>query len=402
MIFILRIIADILWQIKPLNVLVNLFLLFVIPRSIKNGKLFFPKKAKNILLIVVILLGLFIFSFFKNINVLTIKVIFKISFSFLMFFYGIIHRGDLFKDIKRLEKISIFFIILFFVLSFFDFSYEYWGNVRTFNGLYYFKTDMALAIIIFLSFILLSKRFNNRVKVIFVLISVYMVYLTNARIHILSIFFIVGLAILGEGLFKNFKRKFFFLLPIAIFSFVVALQIYNSMAEKKGLIKIEISGEGAETSANLQGRNKIWLALLYGYSNATVEDQLLGMGLDEDIKMVAKFSEDDTHNSHNGYLFMLISIGALGLFFFLFFYYLIIYRFVRITNYYTKMKNERQLKNTYIVLNLSLVHFFVFFIANLTNSSILFQQQTWFFMFFAGYLFNNYFIYNNVVKEKNC
>ncbi|WP_416448241.1 hypothetical protein ACH3PA_13125 [Leeuwenhoekiella sp. A2] len=329
-------------------------------------------------------------SFLKDMSSETSILYFKITFSILVFLYAILYKGNIYKDIKLLENFSLIFIFFNFILSFLPFAYQYWGHVYTFNGLYYFKTDAALAIVIFLSFILLSRSLNIKVKIILALISLYLVYLTNARIHILSIFLVIGLSVVNQSLFIDFKRKLLKYSLLGAFLFIGFMGVYNTFSE--GGLKIDITGEDAYDSANLQGRDKIWEALIRGYNDGSSLEQLFGTTLLKDVNIVSLYSTD-THNSHNSFLFFLIAIGIVGLLLFFYLTYIFLKRIIFYSKSFSKKNKSENLYKIYIILNLSLAHTAIFLISSLTNSNILFQQQTWFFLFFTGYLFNSKFIH---------
>lgn len=384
MIFLLRILADMLWQYKSINIIVNIILLIVlIGIFIKNDKKI-SKKTWVFMCISSIFIICTCFSFFRLINEDTFILLIKILGSFLILLYGIFYKNDIYKLIQFLSTVSIIGITFFLIISFFDFAYQYWGSVKTFYGVYYFKTDMALAIVIFLSFILADNRKKNLLKYLFCIIALYLVYLTNARIHLVSTTFVILIFISRHRLLGYNFKKILIYIPIFLLILVGTISIYNKfIGQDKLQINISIS-EGYD-NANMQGRNVIWDALFKHYNNNQFDKQLLGETLLTDNKIVSRFTILDV-DSHNTYIFLLISTGILGLITFIVLQFYILKQFFYITRKTNKLDINRE--DLIPVLFLTLAFFTIFLISSMTASSIKYQQLTWFFMFFSGYLFN--------------
>ncbi|WP_192579140.1 O-antigen ligase family protein [Dyadobacter aurulentus] len=340
-------------------------------------------------------------SFYRNPTSETGIILFKIILSFVIFYYGAIYDKNPSKLIFTIAKVSCAFIVFNMILSFTPYAYQRWGTITTFSGLYYFKTDMALALVVFLAFVLASDQMNIWLKIMSIVFAAYLVYLTNARIHILTIFIVIGCWLYGERLFINIKRKILYLVPIGIVGFISLVIILNSIGDDN-ILKIEISTGNVYNDANLQGRNQIWNVLISKYQAATTYDQLFGMGLNADATLtVGNLETNASHNAHNGYIFLLIATGFVGLSSFFVILWLFAKRFFLITDNYSTIIKERTTRIVvHPVLYLFFVNTLIFLVASLTNSAIMFQQQTWFFLFFAGYLFN--FRFNSYLsKRKN-
>ncbi len=393
MILIYRIIADILWQFKFVGVIVNLVMLFFLVASLSNLRFRVHKKARLGVFLIGFLLLLIFTSLLREFTAAALIIWFKVSFSLLVFIYGTVFRSDLSKQLKRLGNLGVYAILFFLMISFFSFSYQFWGDSYTFNGIYYFKSDMAIAIVIFLSFVLIDRKRTVVIKIILSIVALYLIYLTNARIHILTSFFVVVLFLFKGYIFNNLRRKLIVLIPLFLALIVFVLLFYNKIAEsgKTDRLKIELSSEDFFSEENSQGRSVIWASIMFSYLDAPSKEKLLGFNLTHDSYIV-KNTLNREYNSHNSFLFLLISVGLLGLFIFLFFIFLGIKQILYLCDIYPKLLDLEKIEKSEIVLYLSICHLLIFIISSLTNSTIVFQQQTWFFMFFMGYCFNAKYI----------
>ena len=105
------------------------------------------KKCKMILnrmdIAILILMGLFAFSFLRNTNGLS--QFFKIESGFLLYFIGRNYYCHVNKYI-HIIRIGFIPVMLVTMITFVTGSgFQMWGNINTFSGLYFFKTDLAVA-----------------------------------------------------------------------------------------------------------------------------------------------------------------------------------------------------------------------------------------------------------------
>ncbi|WP_179997131.1 O-antigen ligase family protein [Acinetobacter sp. YH16050] len=214
----------------------------------------------------------------------------------------------------RIVGFSYLSLALFLFVSFFDFSYSYLGNVKTFIAGYYFKTDIALAILIFMIFIFSYEERKN-IKFFIFLISLYLIFITNSRISLPIAFFLLILSFFDiNKLYKNISQTFILLIlmsavPILVFTYVDF--------SKFGLIGFDFSDPFSDSST--QGRNHIWEAIINFYNNQDFFNKIFGAGLASDILASKNYSyvnDFDAKRAHNSYLWMLVCIGWLGLFIF--------------------------------------------------------------------------------------
>ncbi len=376
-----------LWQVKAVSVLVNIILIVFIISSIPKGKLRLGKRSKSIVFLVLMMMILVFVSFLRKADISSFSVFFKITGSLLIFYYGLLYRSDIFLVLNRLSRISVWGMLLFLVLSFFAFSYQYWGDSFTFKGLYYFKTDMALAIVVFISFMLLNEKLSIFLKILLFLIGLYLIFLTNARVHILTGILVFVIYFFRRQLFVNLSRKLIVAMPLFLGVTLLSLIAYNQLVDSRegNNLKVELTSDDFFSESNSQGRSVIWATLLMDYAESNVAEKLLGKNLTEDYVIVNRWTGRD-YGAHSTFFYLLIATGLVGVLLFVG----IMVMFFRCIIFLTKLQeiNGDQLLAKEKILFVTFSHLLIFLISSLTNTSIVFQQQTWFFMFFAGYCYN--------------
>lgn len=306
---IFRLVTDYFWSFKALSVMHSIIAAALLAMRLKTG------------LVAGLVLSDVIVLFFSIILVFNYTVYFEgntIDFLKLMcvglfYFLGRFSRFDnIYYNIMAI--FSMFSIILLLFLSIAGLGYVDWGNYSTFTGGYYFKTDLALAVIIFFTFSV-SYYIDKSliVSLAICLISVWLVWISNARISIVAL-------VLSIGVIGYLKFRYLGMLPIFLgFLVLVAFSIF-------GLLILEASDDllGFDFSdffgeANLQGRNWIWLSLLKYYDEYDLFSKFFGGGLHADVLATSKYSlafNLDESRAHNSFLYVLLCMGGVGLFLF--------------------------------------------------------------------------------------
>ncbi|MCE7040499.1 O-antigen ligase [Dyadobacter sp. CY312] len=393
MILFFRIIVDLLWSYKIFTITISIVAFILAIQKILKYK--FKKKEIPIYSTIVVFIILLTTALLKDFSSSSIVIWGKVFFSLTLFLLGV-HNNSLYKDSKNIAKLSIIIVSLHFIMALLGIGYKHWGATNTFSGLYFFKTDLALSMVICLIYILyFFKPKRDIIKIVIVALTIYLVFISNARMHLLSSFLIVALYLIRRQVVTNPLRTFFIGAPILSFSFVAILTIIVLFVPK-GFLTIDF--DNFYSDSNMQGRNQIWDILLNQFYRSDIYDRIFGLGLNADVKINLLYgSSEEVYNAHNGFLYLLVSTGYTGLTLFLLLGYLFMKRFVRLT----RPKTSSAHAETFLMTFLSFL--LLFYISSLSTVSIIFQQQTWFFFFWCGVLYNSaYFAKKNyaIISDK--
>lgn len=194
-------------------------------------------------------------------------------------------------------------------------GYQQWGDVFTFVGGYYFKTDVALAALIFLAIV--SAEFRQvRAVVIASLAGVVIIWFSNSRI---ALPVVLAIPLLARQIIRGRSDRVFSL----VVTVGVALSVGVGVASLVQLSSPHILGLDLKdpfSDENTQGRALLWLALLKAYQSAPMVEKVFGMGLIADQFATADFVIADVlagARAHNSYIYVLMAFGVLGLLFML-------------------------------------------------------------------------------------
>ncbi len=370
----LKPILDMMWKIKILDII---FILFIM---IYYFKLYYKKKIKiDTLDLLIVFLALLIFrSLLKGINSESIIIFLKMYLNLLFYFIGkkIINYKKLEIKFLKAFEIVIFVNLLFLVTQK---GFIYWGNVNTFKGPYYYKTDCAIALseaFIFLRFYLISKVGKNRIKgfVSLFLFIPLTLFLANSRAFLAIYLLVIFIFIFCEYYSKLSLKKVFFItsnIVISFFIFIIFKFEFIKINFKKYLT-IDFSNFFSEK--NLQGRNIIWEGIYNKFTQSNLFDRLFGVNLYGD-KLQTAFFKNGVH-SHSIYLKLLFSTGYIGLSIYIMIQIIILIEVRKI--------DDKQLKYTVIYL------FLIYNISGIVQHHIAFTQLSFF-----------YFLYLGILKENN-
>ncbi|RTL17894.1 MAG: hypothetical protein EKK55_21915, partial [Rhodocyclaceae bacterium] len=199
-------------------------------------------------------------------------------------------------------------------------SYVTWGSIETFTGGYFFKTDLALSALIFLTFSFATLK-NKALLFISLIFAAYLVFKSNARIALPLIFALPVFIILSRG--KSAQNILTPRKALGIFSAAALGMALFTFVDFRSMGMLGFDFSDPFSAANTQGRSVIWSALLEAYGKASLFEQAFGMGLTADAKATAIFSGSpflEGTRAHNSYLYLLVCTGLIGS---LIFYYLI-------------------------------------------------------------------------------
>jgi hypothetical protein len=270
---------------------------------------------------------------------------------------------------------SLGMAIVFFLVSISGYGYKNWGHVSTFTAGYFFKTDLAISALILLTFIF-SVYSNRLILTIGFLACGYVIYKTNARIALPLIIVIPFITVLiKSGNFKNISLKLLSRVGVAA---AIGMCLFLFLDFGGGRM-LGFDFSNPFSAANTQGRTVIWSALMRSFSEASLINKLLGMGLSSDI-LATRFYSESTHlegvRAHNSYLYLLLSVGILGSFIF---YYLLYSTYSKL---FTVLRTGLDIDLTVAAISTSLMIMFLWL--SLTTEIIIRAQLMVPLFFFAG------------------
>lgn len=294
----------------------------------------------------------------------------KMFSGFILYFIGRGYYNELYDTKKSVVAANKIVLLVNTALLFLGYGFIAWGRADTFRGAYYYKTDLAFAMVyVICSFLFFIKQKKITLIAEWILI-VYIIFRTNCRMALMVILFIfiLWLVFLKESINKiklkiNLKivllSLLIFLVSILIISLISSLPIFS----KYNFIGINFNSfSDLFNSENTQGRNVIWTYILNKYFNSGLLEKLFGIDFVSD--------RWNTFESHNSYIKILFSTGIIGLIIFICFIISYVKRLNRI--------DDRSL----FYYNISILC--TFLIQSISQSAIDFTQMTWIFLFFAG------------------
>lgn len=368
MFFVLKIMADMLYQFKLADIFLSFIGLIIIIFNVnkENIQLCFGD------VVIVALFFLFSISFIKDISYYFDY--FKISSAFLLYFIGRLNfQSDV--NIARTLKYG-FFLILYInaAVCFAGLGTKIWGHAETFSGLYYFKTDFALMLSFFLVFWLYSTSKHGIIYWISTFLSLFLIFMCNSRIFYLIVVFILYFHYLYKKGKKIFNLRHLILLFCLLILTITLISNLNQIPlfRSRHFISLGYSSFGdLFNQSNMQGRNIIWNNLLSNFNQQPFFVRIFGAGLGFNYLYGIK-----ELNEHSLYIKLIINTGYFGLFIWLLF-----------VLYLLKIINKTiERKNSFITLSLLII----FLIQGISVPTILFTDSSWIPMFFFGCCISKY------------
>ncbi len=334
----LKQIVDILFQFTILDYsMVVIAAFMVVFGFFKFG--YYKEFSKRIVPADIIMLCLFVvyfLSFLRDTGAYSKFV--KTESAFFIYFLGRVYSEKFYNEIKSESVFSKIiplssYIILFLNLiykMYIQFTYTFTGNyvgrksdfdVTSDGALYYYKTDMAIGVIVCIVFIYaLSKKKWLKWIAIFP-VGIYMLfYRTNARsgqaILILEYMFIIFLELRKKGVFKKIKiseksvKVFGAILLSAVTAFLVFIQLFTPLKTN-----LEELGLGEDIMTKLENifhsRHLIWWDAISYYVKQPFATRFLGIDL----------TTETLHNPcndrfHNLYFKQIYAVGYIGTYLF--------------------------------------------------------------------------------------
>ena len=407
-------IIDMLYQFKFLDILMVLFVIVLISFKlisiIKKEKKKEKKKENesfitilrnniNVVDILVFALGLMF-----AISVLRYPVAYtngiKIESALLVYFLGRLYGKGCIKYTKVVAAVSYVLIYLNAAKFFYKLiSYIVYGetiffedipNLRNNGGFYFYKTDLAFAILIGTIFIYIFSELKTFKKFTVFVFNPIFIFNTAARagqlLYLVLVFLIIIFEIykkkqinkkgFDDGIISEKKslKKVLIIIVNSIFA-VLAVIVISAFfvaqftdVKKYSYDELELSGEQREMLENkFHSREVIWWDTCHYLANNSIVTELFGENLDD-----IYFAEHNGANrkSHSIYLTILFSVGFIGMMLFLAIAYFI-------SIYLVKNKNMQ-------MVFLCLTSWMLLLLGGFSVDTIEYTQISWLPFIFAG------------------
>ncbi|XEC97051.1 hypothetical protein AB6A23_11200 [Paenibacillus tarimensis] len=377
-------IVDMLWQYKILLLaLIGGVVLYMLPQYCKVRISF----TNSLLVFFSIMLTI---SFFNKIDENTSSTYLKVISAFMLFFAAQLNQ-DINKTLKVIAASYIIPSVYSLLLYLTDNGYVFWGGIRTFVGPYYYKTDLAIAVILSVIFFrkaLYSSKsgFLKIIAGMYILVIAPMLILTANSRMMTIIYGVIIIYIIVERLALSAKRltnliKFSKVKKIAVvlLSCIVLVGgyfVYDSLTQNA--LKINLSSDEFFSQSNTQGRSGIWSTIIDNFLAGDTRSIMFGYYIGKDFEFNTYMGND----AHNSFLKLLVATGFYGLSLYVLFLLLIIYK-IRAISKLTDLDNtQRFAVNTIIMVLL------FFLISGMTQSNIIFTQSSWYAFYFMGLLYS--------------
>lgn len=306
LIVITRLFVDYLWQFKSLSVAHALASTFIL--------LYFYFKSKKTRIRICstdyYLIALLAFSTISLINSINQNTLIEYSKILTYGAFYAIGRNLKFNPQRHrtLAKTCALAIILFGFMAITGYGYQQWGTVTTFTGGYFFKTDMALAILILLA-MTAPLSDNKHLYLSLSAISFYIIFKTNARVALPLALIIPAITIaLSNQINLKIKTKHMIYVGLALSTGISIFAIVDF--ESLGLLNFDFSDPFSEE--NTQGRNVIWGVILSKFMAGSMYGKLFGYGLDADLVATGSVAQLIGLRAHNSYIYLLVCTGVIG------------------------------------------------------------------------------------------
>lgn len=351
-----------LFEYPILDIILVLGVIIVVLSRIKNTKI-----RWTLLDTIIVILGFFFFlSYLRDTNGLNPLV--KIESGFLIYFAG---RMTYSKAIKNQKYLMWGFLVIFLITAFSFINksgFVIWGQVNTFRGYYFFKTDLAAAMAQLFAIFSISKK-RTYINYVILGTSSYFIFISNARIYyfIIVILILLFFLYIREEIYQvrsKVNPKLILLGFTVLIGMLYGLNYLNQILGEEYLLIEFQSSSDLVGNANTQGRSVAWENILNHFFNQPFWNQFWGLDLisDEKIGIIC--------NSHNLYIKVLYSTGYIGCSIFI----LYIIQTIRTIN------NTQSTEVYYLALSF----FTIYILSGISYITIESTQLSWLFMYYIG------------------
>lgn len=302
---------------------------------------------------------------------------FKIQSAFLLYFLGRLYVLQKDKAYKALAIAAYIVVYLNLVISLLGLGYLTWaGEARTFAGMYYFKTDLAAAMVIAAVFIF----FYSKIKILKYLTIFgtcpYLVFISNSRafLVILCLIYCMFALYLYEkkrGKAIRISWKLVCVLAAALICAIVGIALLTKtpLFQKNAWIGFELSLEnGFLDSYNAQSRNIIWAGIMDYFNAQPFTTRFFGIDLISET-----LHNEIGYPSHSLYIRLLYATGYLGCAVFAF-------MILQVLRHLKKLDDMQDRVLFYVTASLWLI----FLVEGFAYATIDSTQYSWFTFLFTG------------------
>lgn len=377
-ILLLKPLVDMFYSLVVLDYISLLYVCLLFLYYILNNKM----KLYKIDFFIVVYLLLITIGLLRDFSGSSLTIYIKIISPYILFYIGRMCRYD---ERKYFSTMYIGFTIAFIIDLILFLSNQgriAWGGANTFKGFYFFKTDLAVALInYFFLLIVMNIEHLKKAKIIVpALLTIVLLFYSNSRIALLALLIEIFLLMLfvyenkhGRKFKINFKIVSTIVLSIIVGIVILKLIGSSNFFAKNGFISFKFNSiNDLFSSYNTQGRSRVWTQVIENFKNANIIQKLIGVKFNTTTFNLTSTSIINTHSSYFGYLY---SIGFVGCFAVFAIHFLLI-----------KKANSLNNRLHFYVL---LMYMSVFLFFGLSNNTYEFTNLTWNYFFTAGLLYNS-------------
>lgn len=294
----------------------------------------------------------------------------KMISAYLLYFIGRSCGNRLFKERKYLVYAEVIVLLANCFSLVTRSGFQTWGHATTFSGLYFFKTDLALAMVYAVVTLLYLSDFKWIYILVASLLGVIMIFLSNTRMDmvIMLVLLFVYVLYIREKKSRKLLRINMRFVVIGITSLVGGIYIISKILTLPAFRSFNYISFSFNklfdlyNASNTSGRTVVWDAILRIFNSKPLIQRLIGIDFVSDYYL--------TYDSHNAYIKMMFTGGyiCLGLFILLLFMHI------------AKLNNTKNRNMFYF--NLSVL--IAFTLQSVSASTVIYTQSTWIFMLFFG------------------
>ena len=371
-------IIDVFYQVQVLDYCALVMAIIVLVLELQNRKL----EICQYDIIIIGIFALYTFTLLRSWSGSNFIIYIKTISAIILYFIARLSSEEVDICISSVTNGYICALIINLVAIVGGVGIKQWGAARTLTGLYYFKTDMAIALIMLLLFLLSKTKLSFKIVAMSVGVLIMLV-LTNARISYLVAFLIVFFAyIYHKEVLGKCKRllkinmKLIALVMLLGFAMLFMLRFLGNTAffAKQGFISLNfLKVSDLFSDANTQGRTAIWTNLLNDFKNHGFLQHMFGINLNTALSFRVG-TRNITHNAHNLYLALLYETGYVGIFLWI----------LQLIGLISKLNDLRNRKLFFVTLMITTTYCLFGISVNVHE----FTAYSWMFMYFTGLSFN--------------